>query len=81
MILLRLRALFWLGLSASATLSVAQTLPDLFEASVVELQSGMEAGNFTSVNLVKVRGQSLDMLLDRTYHDVILRHILQGSPK
>jgi hypothetical protein len=28
--------------------------PDLYEASVEELQSGLEAGHFTSVDLVKV---------------------------
>jgi len=28
--------------------------PDLYEASVEELQNGMEAGDFTSVDLVKV---------------------------
>lgn len=29
-------------------------LPDLYEATVVELQLGLDAGNFTSVDLVKV---------------------------
>lgn len=28
--------------------------PDLYEASIEELQNGMEAGHFTSVDLVKV---------------------------
>lgn len=28
--------------------------PDLYEASVVELQDGLERGDFTSVDLVKV---------------------------
>lgn len=30
-------------------------LPDLYEASVLELQGGLQAGHFTSVDLVKVR--------------------------
>lgn len=29
-------------------------LPDLYEASIVELQDGLEHGHFTSVDLVKV---------------------------
>ena len=29
-------------------------LPDLYEASIAELQSGLESGLFTSVDLVKV---------------------------
>ena len=30
------------------------TFPDLYEASIAELQSGLESGLFTSVDLVKV---------------------------
>lgn len=30
-------------------------LPDLYEASVPELQEGLNAGHFSSVDLVKVR--------------------------
>lgn len=30
------------------------TFPDLYEASVTELQDGLERGDFTSVDLVKV---------------------------
>jgi amidase len=30
------------------------TLPDLYEASVLELQYGLDAGLFTSVDLIKV---------------------------
>ena len=30
--------------------------PDLYEASVLELQEGLDAGHFSSVDLVKVRG-------------------------
>ena len=31
------------------------TFPDLYEASIAELQAGLEKGHFTSVDLVKVR--------------------------
>lgn len=32
----------------------ASKFPDLYEASVVELQGGLERGDFTSVDLVRV---------------------------
>jgi len=32
----------------------ADVFPDLYEASVQELQDGMDAGHFTSVDLVEV---------------------------
>ena len=35
--------------------SAAVTFPDLYEASIAELQAGLEKGHFTSVDLVKVR--------------------------
>ena len=31
-----------------------ETLPDLYEASIMELQDGLDKGLFTSVDLVKV---------------------------
>ncbi|KAF8523735.1 amidase signature enzyme [Hysterangium stoloniferum] len=34
-------------------LAKTKTLPDLYEASIVELQNGLESGDFTSVDLVK----------------------------
>ena len=37
----------------------ATQLPDLYEASVVKLQDGLERGDFSSVDLVKV---SLDLI-------------------
>lgn len=36
------------------------TFPDLYEASIAELQDGLEKGHFSSVDLVKVSGRSLD---------------------
>jgi amidase len=34
--------------------STASVFPDLYEASVLELQAGLDAGSFSSVDLVKV---------------------------
>lgn len=34
--------------------SAATVFPDLYEASVLELQAGLDAGTFSSVDLVKV---------------------------
>ena len=42
--------------SAIATSTVSSGIfPDLYEASVAELQAGLDAGTFTGVDLVKVR--------------------------
>ena len=37
------------------TVKTETVFPDLYEASVLELQEGLEAGHFSSVDLVKVR--------------------------
>ena len=44
------------GESASSAASTRRdyVYPDLYEASVVELQAGLDAGHFSSVDLVKV---------------------------
>ena len=34
--------------------AISETLPDLYEASIAELQDGLSAGLFSSVDLVKV---------------------------
>jgi hypothetical protein len=39
--------------TGSASSSQTGVYPDLSEASVQDLQQGMEAGNFTSIDLVK----------------------------
>lgn len=36
------------------TVTDKNVFPDLYEASVVELEAGLDAGHFTSVDLVKV---------------------------
>lgn len=56
--------LFFWSISLFAMASEIQTtttevvnpvdLPDLYEASIAELQEGMDKGHFTSVDLVKV---------------------------
>ena len=52
--------LAWLSQSYSAFAmalgleSTSHVLPDLYEASIAELQHGLEKGSFTSVDLVKV---------------------------
>lgn len=38
-----------------AAVAAASKYPDLYEASIAELQSGLEKNQFTSVDLVKVR--------------------------
>lgn len=42
-------------LFTTTTKSNGVAFPDLYEASVAELQAGLYAGHFTSVDLVKVR--------------------------
>jgi len=37
-------------------------LPDLYEASIAELQDGLENGHFTSVDLVKVLPRPMFLL-------------------
>ncbi|KAF9546248.1 amidase signature enzyme [Agrocybe pediades] len=41
------------GLESEATSAKSAQLPDLYEASVTDLQKGLDAGHFTSVDLVK----------------------------
>ena len=40
--------------------------PDLYEASVLELQAGLDAGHFSSVHLVKV----LNTFCFAHFHDI-----------
>ena len=44
----------------------ATQFPDLYEASVIELQDGLERGDFSSVDLVKV---SLDLIARQNVND------------
>lgn len=45
---------FFLAVVACLQGSTATVFPDLYEASVLELQQGLDAGTFSSVDLVKV---------------------------
>ncbi len=49
-------ALLWAACGVKESMAAsAVTFPDLYEASISELQQGLEKGHFTSVDLVKVR--------------------------
>ena len=59
----KLLTLFWACLALSHSFYVSRVvvsagittpLPDLYEASVIELQAGLTSGQFSSVDLVKV---------------------------
>ena len=45
---------FYLAVVAYLQGTTATVFPDLYEASVLELQHGLDAGTFSSVDLVKV---------------------------
>jgi len=51
--------------------------PDLYEASVLELQQGLDAGHFSSVDLVKVRDPRIQQYLSSSEIG-LYRHILRG---
>ena len=56
-------ALVWAGYgfkqeSARTPAAEAVTFPDLYEASILQLQEGLQKQNFTSVDLVKVNSSS-----------------------
>jgi len=60
----KLLTIFWAWLALSNSFFVSRgvvsaaiptSLPDLYEASVIELQAGLTSEQFTSVDLIKVR--------------------------
>ncbi|KAJ7165363.1 amidase signature enzyme [Mycena filopes] len=55
----------------------ARTFPDLYEASVPELQAGLEAGHFTSVDLVKAYFARIEEV---NIHGPGLRAVLELNP-
>jgi amidase len=57
--------------------SLIATLPDLYEASVVELQAGMAAGHFTSVDLVRAYFARIDEV---NLKGAALRAVLELNP-
>ncbi|KIJ40486.1 hypothetical protein M422DRAFT_68550 [Sphaerobolus stellatus SS14] len=54
-----------------------QDLPDLYEASIAELQTGLEAGNFSSVDLVKAY---LARIAEVNTDGPALRAVLETNP-
>lgn len=44
----------WVITAFDGTVKTEIVFPDLYEASVLELQEGLDAGHFSSVDLVKV---------------------------
>ena len=58
-----------------AQASTSQDFPDLYEASLAELQDGLEKEQFTSVDLIKVdRLQDFSLSM---FHVQSLRHTLR----
>lgn len=66
----------------AADIKVKAPLPDLYEATIAELQAGLDAGHFTSVDLVKVRFADHILILftcDLSFWNY--RHILLASKR
>ena len=76
--------LVWLFATLWFWQSTAVTLPDLYEASVAELQAGLDAGLFTSVDLVKARSESTphtDLPNDRILYQAYFARIEEVNLK
>ena len=69
------------GQSDSGTVSNSVTFPDLYEASIAELQDGLENGHFTSVDLVKVNRSFAVSSKDTNTTRLCHRRILLASRK
>ncbi|KAF8889183.1 amidase signature enzyme [Gymnopilus junonius] len=64
--------------TAGATTSIAgATFPNLYEASVTELQAGLDAGTFTSVDLVQAYFARIDEV---NLKGPVLRPVLEVNP-
>ncbi|KAF8883191.1 amidase signature enzyme [Gymnopilus junonius] len=68
---------FSTGISASTDGSEAVVFPDLYEASVLELQAGLDAGHFSSVDLVKAYFARIDEV---NLKGPTLRAVLELNP-
>lgn len=66
--------------AAAAAAAAAVQFPDLYEASVLELQAGLDAGHFSSVDLVKVRVASVYLVIF-IFTDIVSRRTLPVSTK
>ena len=59
--------------------SSSVTFPDLYEASIAELQAGLTEGHFTSVDLVKVCDPLEDYMVSSNSNSALFsRHTLRG---
>jgi amidase len=68
----------WLATVICAPLQGRATeLPDLYEATFDELAAGLEAGDFTSVDLVKAYFARIEEV---DYQGPFLRSVIQTSP-
>ncbi|KIJ35770.1 hypothetical protein M422DRAFT_180252 [Sphaerobolus stellatus SS14] len=65
------------ALTYGASVEPAVTFPDLYEASVVELQAGLQKRQFTSVDLVKAYFARIDEV---NLQGPMLRAVLEKSP-
>ncbi|KAI0767645.1 amidase signature enzyme [Fomes fomentarius] len=77
-----LAALAWTAYGFQATESVtasadAAAFPDLYEASIAELQDGLEKGHFTSVDLVKAYFARIDEV---NLQGPALRAVIETNP-
>ncbi|KAG1743677.1 amidase signature enzyme [Suillus paluster] len=66
--------IFYVSVSAAIT----TPLPDLYEASVIELQAGLTSGQFTSIDLIKVR--KLTVLHKVNLKGPMLRAVIETNP-
>ncbi len=58
------------------------TFPDLYEASIAELQDGLQKGHFSSVDLIKVGTHAGSTSFYSTLNFIVgFRRILRGSRK
>ncbi|KAA1474556.1 amidase signature enzyme [Dentipellis sp. KUC8613] len=69
--------LVFVSLGPSRDVSSRAELPDLYEASIVELQSGLEQGLFTSVDLVKAYFARIDEV---NLQGPTLRAVIEMNP-
>ncbi|KAG2339111.1 amidase signature enzyme [Suillus weaverae] len=82
----KLLTLFWAWLALGEALYVSQgvvsasittPLPDLYEASVIELQAGLTSGQFTSVDLIKAYFARIEEV---NLQGPMLRAVIETNP-
>ncbi|GAW05610.1 amidase signature enzyme [Lentinula edodes] len=65
------------GLSRRDNDAVNAPLPDLYEASILELQNGLDAGQFTSVDLIKAYFARIEEV---NLQGPVLRAVIETNP-